>query len=168
MRACLQAEYYRNRLLVCVSGLDRGSAANTSAVAEVEATLASLLSVSQPVLLSWAPGEPPCSAIAPDAVCSLVTQPGLLRCRTREGHVEPGTAERDVEAGLQQHVRQGQRARSARLQAGPGEEKDTRLFHRNSRPLGSVQCLLLTTICWTTGCSICCCLFWPTCQANTM
>ena len=52
----LQAEYYKKRLFYCVSGLDRGSAANSSAAAEVEAAVASLLTVSPPVLLSWAPG----------------------------------------------------------------------------------------------------------------
>lgn len=52
----LQAEYYKKRLFYCVAGLDRGSGANSSAAAEVEAAVASLLAVSPPVLLSWAPG----------------------------------------------------------------------------------------------------------------
>lgn len=57
LKSLIQAEYYKKRLFYCVSGLDRGSAANSSAAVEVEAAVASLLSVSSPVLLSWAPGN---------------------------------------------------------------------------------------------------------------
>jgi hypothetical protein len=49
-----QAKYFKKRLFYVVNGLDRGSSASAAAVSEVEATVASLLSVSSPVELSWA------------------------------------------------------------------------------------------------------------------
>ena len=55
----VQAKYFKKRLFYVVNGLDRGSSASAAAVSEVEATVASLLSVSSPVELSWAAGEHP-------------------------------------------------------------------------------------------------------------
>ena len=52
-----QAKYFKKRLFYVVNGLDRGSSASAAAVSEVEATVASLLSVSSPVDLSWAAGK---------------------------------------------------------------------------------------------------------------
>ena len=43
--------------MYCVAGLDRGFAANSSAAAAVEAAVASLISVSPPVILAWSLGR---------------------------------------------------------------------------------------------------------------
>jgi hypothetical protein len=52
-----QGTKIKKRLLYVVSGLDRGFSASSAAIAEVEANIASLLSIAQPVNLSWTPAK---------------------------------------------------------------------------------------------------------------
>ena len=52
----LQVKYFKQLLLYCVAGLDRGFAANEAAGAEVERAVGSLQNATSPVVLSWTSG----------------------------------------------------------------------------------------------------------------
>ena len=51
-----QVAYFKLRLMYVLAGLDRGFAANGNAAEEVETSVYSLTSASNPVVLSWASG----------------------------------------------------------------------------------------------------------------
>ena len=51
-----QVKYFKQLLLYCVAGLDRGFAANEAAGSEVERAVGSLQSATSPVVLSWTSG----------------------------------------------------------------------------------------------------------------
>ena len=52
----MQVKYYKQLLIFCVAGLDRGFAANDAAASEVERAVSSLQSATSPVVLSWTSG----------------------------------------------------------------------------------------------------------------
>ena len=52
----VQVKYYKQLLIYCVAGLDRGSAANEAAASEVEIAVSRLQSATSPVVLSWTSG----------------------------------------------------------------------------------------------------------------
>ena len=52
----MQVKYYKQLLIYCVAGLDRGSAANEAAASEVEIAVSRLQSATSPVVLSWTSG----------------------------------------------------------------------------------------------------------------
>ena len=52
----VQVKYFKQLLLYCVAGLDRGFAANDTANEEVERAVSSLQGATSPVVLSWTSG----------------------------------------------------------------------------------------------------------------
>lgn len=68
----LQVEYYKRRLLYVTAGLDRGFAANPNASSEVESAVTSLVSATDPVVLSWTSGE----SLCPCTTCSVQIDSG--------------------------------------------------------------------------------------------
>ena len=65
-----QVRYFKQLLLYCVAGVDRGFAANDRANEEVERAVSSLQNATTPVVLSWTSGT------APLLASSAARQPG--------------------------------------------------------------------------------------------